>query len=427
MRQLWLALLVTLAWLYLESNLPAKQSKEAKSPGPYDFIQSTDQAIQSYEQYAQQAPKQPMIQVMLAHCFITKARETGDASYYDRADAAIRKALALDAKLFQARFGQTFVLAARHEFHKALDQARQLYREDPTAHQCLLVIGDALLELGRYDEAEKSYAELQQKDVESILLSRRARLAELRGQTGLAEKLMLRALEEEAPALVSPTSRAWYQARLGEMAFNAGQYPEAAKRYEAALGINPRYAVALAGLGRVLAAQGKLDDAIERLKQAVAIYADLHSLAELGDLYVKTGNAFLAQLNYQRLEQAGLKQPAFARELALYYCNHDQHATEALDLARQDLTGRQDIHAHDSVAWALFKNGRYQEAAKEMQEALKLGTQDASLFYHAGMIQFRLGDKAQARTNLQRALALNPGFSILQAELARKTLKELSD
>jgi tetratricopeptide (TPR) repeat protein len=41
---------------------------------------------------------------------------------------------------------------------------------------------------------------------------------------------------------------------------------------------------------------------------------------------------------------------------------------------------------------------------------MKLGTEDASIYYHAGMIYYRLGDQQQARQYLQQALKLNPHF-----------------
>jgi Flp pilus assembly protein TadD len=77
------------------------------------------------------------------------------------------------------------------------------------------------------------------------------------------------------------------------------------------------------------------------------------------------------------------------------------------------------------LAWALFRNGRVEEAAKQSVEALKQGTRDPILFYHAGLIHDRLGDRVKARDALRRALALQPKFSVLHAEVARKRLAEL--
>src|SRR6266404_105803 len=93
---------------------------------------------------------------------------------------------------------------------------------------------------------------------------------------------------------------------------------------------------------------------------------------------------------------------------------------------KKDFATRQDIYAYDTLAWALYKNHLPQDAAKAMTEALKLGTQDATFFYHAGMIQGRLGHKEEAKSYLERALALNPHFSLLFADNARQTLAALT-
>ena len=77
------------------------------------------------------------------------------------------------------------------------------------------------------------------------------------------------------------------------------------------------------------------------------------------------------------------------------------------------------------LAWGLLQNGRASEAEAAMREALKLGTPDARLFFHAGMIFRAAGDTGRAREALRRALALNAQFHVLQAELAARTLAEL--
>jgi tetratricopeptide (TPR) repeat protein len=255
--------------------------------------------------------------------------------------------------------------------------------------------------------------------------SRQARLAELRGQPHEALRLMKQAAREEAAAALSKESRSWYTMRLGEMYFNLGQIEEAGRQYQVAVQDSPRYAAALAGLGRVRAAQGQYEEAIACYKRAVIAGADLAMLAELGDLYTKMGNEFLARLNYDKLEQVARNKPAYNRELALFYANHDRRLPEALELARADLALRQDVYAYDTLAWALCKNQRYAEAAEAMSQALRLGTQDASLYYHAGQIYVGLGQKEKARHYLERALAVNPHFSLLQAEEARRALAAL--
>ena len=91
-----------------------------------------------------------------------------------------------------------------------------------------------------------------------------------------------------------------------------------------------------------------------------------------------------------------------------------------------ELRTRKDIYAYDLLAWSLHKQGRNAEAAHAMTLAMKEGTQDAQLFFHAGMIEHALGHNDAARTQLTRALQVNGYFHPTQPALARATLAELA-
>jgi hypothetical protein len=51
---------------------------------------------------------------------------------------------------------------------------------------------------------------------------------------------------------------------------------------------------------------------------------------------------------------------------------------------------------------------------------LRLGTLDATKFFHLGMVERCLGHEADAKTWFRRALSLNPHFSLLWSPVARK-------
>jgi len=86
---------------------------------------------------------------------------------------------------------------------------------------------------------------------------------------------------------------------------------------------------------------------------------------------------------------------------------------------------RQDIYGWDLLAWALHKNGRDADARSAVCHALALGTRDAMLFYHAGMIERALGDRDAARQHLTDALAVNPYWHPTQPAEARAALEGL--
>lgn len=81
----------------------------------------------------------------------------------------------------------------------------------------------------------------------------------------------------------------------------------------------------------------------------------------------------------------------------------------------------------DALAWTALKAGKQDQAQSAIKEALRLGTRDAKLFYHAGMIALAREDKAAVRDYLNRALAINPQFDPLQVINARKALDGLSE
>jgi tetratricopeptide (TPR) repeat protein len=116
----------------------------------------------------------------------------------------------------------------------------------------------------------------------------------------------------------------------------------------------------------------------------------------------------------------------YNRHLVLFWADHDAKTTEAYARARKEYESRRDIYGADAVAWAALKAGKLDEAQVEMRAALRLGTEDARLFYHAGMIARAAGDRNSAAELLRRALKLNPYFDPWQSKVAEKALEEVS-
>ena len=141
----------------------------------------------------------------------------------------------------------------------------------------------------------------------------------------------------------------------------------------------------------------------------MAIAPEPAMLVALGDLYALTGDDARARANYDRMVEAAVDQDEYRRVLANFDADHDRDLPKALELAKQDLEQRQDVYGYDTLARALLKNGRADEAAKAMTEVLKLGTRDSRLFFHAGMIYHRLGDAAQGAITLAGPSPSIPG------------------
>jgi tetratricopeptide (TPR) repeat protein len=393
--------------------------------GPNAYVRTPDEIIAFFQERVKRVPKDFVSYRYLGEAYERKAREQDDLASYEKAEGAFRKALELQPNYSRAQAGLAAVLCSRHKFAEGLEIAKALYGREPKNVDALSTIGDAQLELGRYEEAEATFAALHKLAPIPEVVARQANLAETRGDLERAMTLMKKAAEEARKAGTAGDA-AWYLVRMADVSLQVGKVAEAEALYQAVLKEVPEQHDATFGLGLVRQAQGRQDEALGLIERAVAIGPDPHMLAALGDLCLLANRPVEARSQFDRLEQATRGQTEYLRARSLFFSDHDRELPEALKLAEDDLAQRKDVHGYDALAWALYKNGKFAEAAKASAEAVKLGTPDAKLYYHAGLIQKQLGDRAKARELLSRALAINPHFGIGQAADAKKALDALA-
>jgi len=407
------------------SKPPPPDEPAQADPGPNAFVHSTDEVIALFEARVLRNPRDFLSYRYLGEALERKARDEDDLESYAKAEAAFRKAIELLPNYARAQAGLAAVLCSRHKFAEGLEIAKSLVAREPKNIDALATIGDAQLELGQYDEAEATFATLYKLAPIPEVLARQASLAENRGQVDRALELLRKAADEAGKTGTAKDS-AWYRVRLADIAFQVGKLAEAEALYADVLKHVPEQHDATYGLGIVRAAQGRTDEALSLMERAVAIGPDPHMVVSLGDLCLRAGRPEEARALFDRLDRSLRDQTEFLRARAMFLADHDRDLPEALRLAQDDLVQRKDVHGYDTLAWTLFKNGKVQEAAEANAQALKLGTRDASLYYHAGMIHAKLGDRAKAKEMLERALEINPQFAVAGAEVARKVLADLA-
>jgi tetratricopeptide (TPR) repeat protein len=176
-------------------------------------------------------------------------------------------------------------------------------------------------------------------------------------------------------------------------------------------------------LGRVRAAQGRRAEAIALCEKAARVTPDVATLVFVGDLRARAGDAIPAKAFFDEVERAD-QDPVGTRDLVLYYCDHDRKLPRALELAEAEARARNDVYSCDALAWARYKNGKLAEAERAAADALRLGTKDAVMLYHAGVIARAVGKAEQGQDYLRRALAVNPHFSEAQARDAARLLQQ---
>jgi tetratricopeptide (TPR) repeat protein len=401
----------------------------------------TERVIQTMQSRVQRAPKDPAAYSSLGAAFFQRARETGDVEDFQLAEQALNKSLALNNADFSAEPAYSTmaeVCMGEHRFSDAITYAQKALALGSGDLSSFAIVGDANADMGEYDRAAIAYSRLdisgdaaaQPRNV-YVRDSRTSYLKFVSGDTPGAIRLMQSAVAAGTEARLPAENLAWLYYELGEYEFQAGNVGAANHAYLAALNIHPGDYRALAGLGKLRGNQGRYDEAIKLYQSAIAVVPMPLFVAELGDMYNKAGNLAEAKKQYQLVEYIGMlghiNQVLHNRDLALFYADHDMKLDEALALAHKEFEVRHDIYTWDALAWALFKNGKYQEASDASEHALRSGTRDALLFFHAGMIASRLGQTNIAKERLQTALSINPGFHVIYAGVARQRLKALDN
>ena len=371
--------------------------------------------------------------VKLAEADAAAARLTGDITAYTRALAAADGALAVQPRYVPAQSARATALVALHRFAEARDLARVILGGDPTNTAAAGVLGDASLELGDLGGAGGAYQVLRLADGGSASLVRDGRLAFVRGDPGgavAADRAAVAAARGDEA--LEGTALGFYHVTLGETLLATGDVAGARAAFEDALAARPELPAALAGIARLDAFASDLDGAIEALDAALAAIPSPDWLARRADLLVlrgADGDAAAAAADRATIDAiaslAGEAGSVYDRGLSIYLSDHRLDPQRAVRLARDELTARGDVYGHDTLAWALVNAGDSAGAEAPMRSALAAGTQDARLWYHAGVIAAENGRAAEARAFLADALELGPALDPLARERARAVLDAL--
>jgi tetratricopeptide (TPR) repeat protein len=403
-----------------QPQLISQQAAEDFKAG-FSLNASTASLILQFQQALRANPKDEHSYVLLGLAYQQRARETGDATYYTKSEGVLRRALALDAKDYLVVGGLGSLALSRHRFRDALGLGRQAVTLNPGSARGYGVLGDALVELGRYPEAFRAFDRMNKLRPSLSSYARVSYGRELIGHTAAAIRAMRLAVDAATDA-AEPT--AWTHVQLGKLYWSHGRVDAAGREYRLALQSFPGYHYALDALAQVEWARGRSTEAIALERRAVDAIPLPQYVATLGDLYAGAGEPRAARRQYaligaiERLLRAnGVRTDL---ETALFDVDHGVDLPRALARARAAHADRPSIDGDDVLAWALARNGRCGEALSWSRHALRLGTQDALKFFHRGMIERCLGHPGAAGAWFRRALRLNPHFSVLWAPTARK-------
>lgn len=357
-----------------------------------------DQIIRRCQQLLARASDPEPYLERLGWAFVARARQSGGADFYRLAEQC---ALCIETRRPQsppALLLRAHVLTYEHRFHEAELLARRLVtaRGEWFDHG---VLGDALVEQGKVEDAVAAYEHMMALRPGPQAYARAAHVRWIKGDLEGAIWLMGRAAH--AMGAGDSEASAWAFTHLALYELSDGQLDGASTSATTALSLEPDYAPALLARGRILLARSEYDEAAALLARAVELSPLPESRWALLEALEAAGRREEGErVRVDLLRTGSMEDP---RTLALYLATTRRHVARALQLARRELEVRRDVLTLDVMAWALRAGGSLEEARLFSEQALREGTRDARLFYHAGVIALESGDRARAGHLLAQA------------------------
>lgn len=396
----------------------------ALTANPVATTETVDPIFQKALSEIERSPDSPMGYVNLAMLYMKESRKTGEFALNAKAAAAIARALEMDPANIPARKLEASLHLSNHRFAEAIDAAKNLQQEVPEDSFVYGILADAYIEIGSYERAIESAQKMVDLRPGTAAYSRVAQIRSLHGDHKGAVEMFTLAARSADPN--DKETQSWCLVQLGDEHWKNGNYVSAENAYDEALANYPDYFLAVVSKGRVRVSLGDFATA-EKLLTDVQLKGPIaNAIHLLGDIYTIRGQTEKANAQYEQFQVIQEKLGDAADHKSLVTLLADRGKIEAaLEMAEQEYTSEKSIHSADLLAWSLYKAGRSKEATKYIREAMRLGTKDAKLYYHAGMIAKANGEQREAKRLLEYALKLNLGFDIVQANEAKNALNAI--
>ena len=361
------------------------------------------------------------LEAQLAAAYLQKVRETGDPSFYVRADGVLNRAL--------ARGGEDPAELSRRPRSPPAGTSSAPRCSSPSAHARSRRTRSPRSRSWSTRSSSSAATTTPSSHSSSCStaspsLAAYARVSyfrELYGDLAGATEAMTRAVTAGGGARENV---AYVQTLLGDLELARGRLAAARRAYGAALASVPDYVPALAGRARLTAARGDLAGAIAGWQRVTTLLPLPEYAIELGEAELAAGRRAagrrdLALVDAQRalLAEAGVNSDV---EFARFEADHGDRQ-RAVELARAAWADAPSVRSADALGWALTRAGRAEAGLRWARRALQLGSLDPLFRYHAGIAA---GDSAEGRRNLRLALRHGLDAYPLHANRARVALED---
>lgn len=294
--------------------------------------------------------------------------------------------------------------AKEHQLEQANGDFETALKKDPNNLTAMLDLGELRLAQKRTADARTLLEQVLARDPNQLTA------LNLLVSADLQEKQPDKALALIQTQIAKSPNNPTLYTDMGALQMQLKNFPAAQENAQKALALDKSYQPAIQVYAQAQLAQGNTDGAINTWqKWSDAHPDDARAAMLLGTLEETKGDLNKAIEYDKKALKLDPSQAVAANNLAYLMIETNGNSDVALgyaQTARRLLPNSPDTA--DTLAWVYYHKGTYSLAKDLLEDATKAEPANASIHYHLGMTYIKLGNKADAATQLKKAAALTP-------------------
>jgi predicted Zn-dependent protease len=334
------------------------------------------------------------------------------------------------------RYELADIAMAQHQPKAAREQASSILSLQPNDRRARLLYASGLLGTGDFETARgvlarliKDYPQDAEPQVQMgflalaekqypaavEILNRYRSTGDARIFGALARAYLSQKQSDQARSILNEGLNKWPNSsglmeQLAATEALSGHYDLALAQYQKLLAANPNSSLLRRRLAEVCDLAGYPSRALVYYQQAHQFAPEDAALTvALADATARTGRIDEAKLLYQAVAKAQPENAPALNNVAFFLADNGGDLDEALRLAKNALAkvpGQPSFS--DTIGYIYLKKGMLDSAIQSFTTLAQRYPASASFRYHLGLALFQKGEKADARTELQAALADHP-------------------
>lgn len=200
--------------------------------------------------------------------------------------------------------------------------------------------------------------------------------------------------------------------QLGLNLADIGQIDQALSHIAALIADNPQDIRAYTSYGSILSSEMRYREMADNYEAAIKAFGPLHSRAhwnlfyQLGIAYERLKIWDKAEVAFLRSLELSPNQPQVMNYLGYSWIDMNINLDRGMDMIRAAVDLRPDDgYIVDSLGWAYYRLGQYDNAVRELERAVVLRPADPTINDHLGDAFWKVGRFTEAKFQWERALS----------------------